>query len=154
MKLIAICLALFAGAIGGACAQVADFYRGKTLNIIVGYGPGGGYDLYARLLARFIGNHIPGNPAVVVQNMPGAAGLRAANFIAQSAPKDGLNVATFDMNVPLVGFLGDPNAQYDARKFTWLGSMSDSSSDSYILAARKDAAVKSARLKRTVKLAA
>ena len=97
MKLIAICLALFAGAIGGACAQVADFYRGKTLNIIVGYGPGGGYDLYARLLARFIGNHIPGNPAVVVQNMPGAAGLRAANFIAQSTPKDGLNVATFNM---------------------------------------------------------
>lgn len=127
-----------------ARADVADFYRGKTLNVIVGYGPGGGYDLYARLLARYIGAHIPGNPSVVVQNMPGAAGMRAANYIAAAAPKDGTAVATFDMNIPLIGLLGDPNVQYDPRRFTWLGSMSDSAGDAYVLFSRKSPQVRSA----------
>ena len=127
-----------------ARADIADFYRGKSVNIIVGYGPGGGYDLYARLLGRYIGSHIPGNPAIVVQNMPGAAGLRAANYIAAAAPKDGTAIATFDMNIPLLGFLGDPNVQYDPRRFTWLGSMSDSSGDAYVLFARKASAALSA----------
>src|SRR3954451_18105036 len=73
---------------GSAAAQgVADFYRGKTVNFIVGFGPGGGYDLYPRVLSRHLGRHIPGNPAVVVQNMDGAGSVRAANYVYTVAPK-------------------------------------------------------------------
>jgi tripartite-type tricarboxylate transporter receptor subunit TctC len=130
---------------GALAADAGDFYRGKTVTIVVGYGPGGGYDLYARLLARHLGAHIPGNPSVIVQNMPGAAGMRAANYIAAAAPKDGTAVATFDMNIPLIGILGgNANIQYDPRKFTWLGSLSNSENDAYVLFTRKDAAVRNA----------
>jgi len=72
-----------------AAADVADFYRGKRINFVIGYGTGGGYDIYARLFARFIGEHIPGNPTVVPQNMPGAGSRRAANWLYWVAPKDG-----------------------------------------------------------------
>jgi len=128
---------LCAGA-GTAQADVADFYRGKTMNVIVGYGPGGGYDLFARLLARHIGNHIPGKPAVTVQNMPGAASLRATNYLATIAPKDGTVIATFDRNIPLIAFVsGSPNVQYDPLKFVWLGTLSDSTEDAFVIWARK-----------------
>jgi tripartite-type tricarboxylate transporter receptor subunit TctC len=73
---------------------VDDFYRGRTLNLIVGYGPGGGYDLCARLVARHLGRYIPGNPTVVVQNMPGAGSLRAANHLYTVAPNDGATIGT------------------------------------------------------------
>jgi len=123
-----------------ARADVADFYRGKSLNIIVGYGPGGGYDLFARLLARYIGNHIPGKPSVTVQNMPGAASLRAANYLYSVAPKDGTVIASFDRNIPLIAFVsGSPNVQYDPLKLTWLGTLSDSTEDAFVIWARKRA---------------
>ena len=73
--------------------EVADFYKGKTVQLLVGYGPGGGYDIYARVLARHIGKYLPGNPNVVIQNMPGAGSLRAANYLYAVAPKDGIEVA-------------------------------------------------------------
>ena len=121
-----------------ARADVADFYRGKTVNIVVGYGPGGGYDLFARLLARFIGNYIPGKPAVTVQNMPGAASLRATNYLATVAPKDGTVIASFDRNIPLIAFVsGSPNVQYDPLKLVWLGTLSDSTEDAFVIWARK-----------------
>src|SRR5947199_8921567 len=85
---------------------VADFYRGKQVNLIVGYGPGGGYDVYARLLGRHLGRHIPGEPAVVVQNMPGAGSLRAVNFLYNVAMRDGTVLAHFSRNMPLIGLLG------------------------------------------------
>ena len=123
---------------GEAHADVADFYKGKTLNIVVGYGPGGGYDLFARLLARYIGNYIPGKPAVTVQNMPGAASLRATNYLASIAPKDGTVIATFDRNIPLIAFVsGSPNVQYDPLKFVWLGTLSDSTDDAFVIWARQ-----------------
>jgi tripartite-type tricarboxylate transporter receptor subunit TctC len=123
---------------------VADFYRGKQLNLIVGYGPGGGYDIYARLLARHFGRFIPGNPNVVVQNMPGAGSLRAVNYLYKIAPKDGTTIALFSRNMPLMGLLGgNANAQFDARRFTWLGSTSSFLNDAYVLIVRKDAPVKS-----------
>jgi tripartite-type tricarboxylate transporter receptor subunit TctC len=123
---------------------VADFYRGKQVKLIVGYGPGGGYDVYARLLARHLGRYIPGNPAVVVQNMPGAGSLRAANYIYMSAPKDGTVIGTFARDMPLLAILGNnPNVQFDTRKFTWLGSSSSYGNDAYLLMVRADAAVKS-----------
>ena len=68
---------------------VAEFYKGQQIKLIVGYGTGGGYDVYGRLFARHLGRHIPGNPNVIVQNMPGAGSLRAVNFLANTAPKDG-----------------------------------------------------------------
>jgi tripartite-type tricarboxylate transporter receptor subunit TctC len=118
---------------------VADFYKGKTVRLVVGYGTGGGYDVYARLLARFIGRHIPGAPTVVVQNMPGAGSLVAANFLYNSAPKDGTVLGTFSRNMPLMGLIGaNANVQYDARRFTWLGSSSSYANDAYVLWVRAD----------------
>src|SRR5215510_4723011 len=124
-------------------ADVADFYRGKQINLVVGYGPGGGYDVYARLVARHLGRHVPGNPAVVVQNMPGAGSLRAVNYLANTAPRDGSVIATFSRDMPLLGILGNPNVRFDARTFTWLGSSSSYGNDSYLLFTRTDAQVKS-----------
>ena len=126
-----------------AADTVADFYRGKTVTLVVGYGPGGGYDVYARLVGRHLGRHIPGNPNVVVQNMPGAGSLRAVNWLNNLAPRDGTAIAHFARNMPLMGMLGtNPNAQFDPRKFTWLGSSSSFANDAYILIVRKDIPVK------------
>src|SRR5262245_29390973 len=122
---------------------VADFYKGKQVNLVVGYGPGGGYDVYARLLARHIGRHIPGQPSVVVQNMPGAGSLRAVNYLYNVAPRDGLTIAHFARNMPLLGMLGNnPNVQFDPRRLNWLGSSSRFANDAYILIVRADAPAK------------
>lgn len=124
--------------------DVADFYRGRRIDLIVGFGPGGGNDVYARLLARHIGRYLPGNPNVVVQNMPGAGSLRAANYIYSVAPKDGSTFGLFARDMALLALLGgDPNVQFDPHKFTWLGSSSSYANDAYLLMLRKDAAVKS-----------
>src|SRR5262249_21063401 len=127
----------------GACAAgVADFYRGRQVSLIVGFGPGGGYDAYARLVARHIGKYIPGNPNVVVQNMPGAGSLRAANYIYSVAPKDGTAFGLFARDMVLIALLGgDRNVAFDPRKFTWLGSSSSYAHDAYVLMLRKDAPV-------------
>jgi tripartite-type tricarboxylate transporter receptor subunit TctC len=106
-----------------AAADVADFYRGKNLRIFVGYGPGTGYDVYARLLGRHITRHIPGNPGVVIQNMPGAASLTMTNYLYNVAPRDGSAIGTparWNLTEPLYG---SPNARYDAKKFAMIGSM-------------------------------
>ena len=104
----------------------AEFYKGKTVNIIVGFGAGGGYDLYARLLGRYIGDQIPGKPSVVVQNMDGAGSVRAANFVYASAPKDGTYIAAVNQNMPMYQLLGGKAAQFVASKMVWLGSMGGS----------------------------
>jgi tripartite-type tricarboxylate transporter receptor subunit TctC len=122
---------------------VADFYKGKQISLIVGYGSGGGYDIYAHLLARHIGRHIPGHPNVVVQNMPGAGSLRAVNWLYNVAPKDGTAIAHFARNMPLLGMIGNiPNVQFDSRKLVWLGSSSSFANDAYILIVRNDAPAK------------
>jgi tripartite-type tricarboxylate transporter receptor subunit TctC len=124
-------------------ATVAGFYRGKQINLVVGYGPGGGYDLYARLVGRYIGKHIPGRPNVVVQNMPGGGSLRSVNWLYNVAPKDGTAIAHFARNMPLLGMLGgNSNVQFDARKFIWLGSSSSFANDAYVLIVRTDAPAK------------
>jgi tripartite-type tricarboxylate transporter receptor subunit TctC len=113
---------------------VANFYRGKQITLIVGYGPGGGYDLTARLVARYLGQYIPGHPDIVVQNMPGAGSMRAANYTYVNAPKDGTAIALIARDMPLLGLLGvDPNVQFDVRQFGWLGSSSSYANDAYIL---------------------
>ena len=112
---------------GQAGAQgVADFYRGKTVSFVVGFGPGGGYDLYARVISRHIGRHIPGNPFVVVQNMDGAGSVRASNYVYAVAPKDGTVIAAVNQNMPMYQLLGGAGAQFEAAKLAWLGSMANS----------------------------
>src|ERR1700687_4139188 len=87
-------------------ASPADFYKGRTVQVVVGFTAGGGYDLYARVLARHMGKHIPGNPNVVTQNMPGAGSLKAANYIYNVASKDGTVFGTFDRGLPMERLLG------------------------------------------------
>ena len=127
-----------------SCADaLTDFYRGKQVNLVVGYGTGGGYDVYARLISRYLGKYIPGNPRVIVQNMPGAASLRAVNYLYNAAPKDGTVIGTFARDMPLVGIMGNANARFDPRNLTWLGSSSSYANDAYLMFTRHDALVKS-----------
>ena len=119
----AVAAALLAVAAPARADSVADFYRGKRINLVIGFGTGGGYDSYARLLARFIGEHIPGNPGVVAQNMPGAGSRGAANWLYRVAPKDGTVIATLGQGTATDQALGQPGIQFDARRFNWLGNM-------------------------------
>jgi tripartite-type tricarboxylate transporter receptor subunit TctC len=101
--------------------DVADFYRGKTVTIVVGSDVGGGYDLNARTLARHIGRHIPGNPNVIVQNKPGASSIVAAQYVYDIAPKDGTAIAAVQRPVPFQPLFGE-GVRYDVRRIQWLGS--------------------------------
>jgi len=103
-----------------------DFYKGKSLTFTVGFGPGGGYDLYARVLGRHLANHIPGKPNVVTQNLEGAGSVRAANFVYNSAPRDGTAVAAVNQNMPMYQLLGGKSAQFEAARLQWIGSMGGS----------------------------
>ena len=100
----------------------ADFYKGKTVDLYIGYSAGGAYDLYARMIARHMGKHIPGNPQVVPKNMEGAGSLRLANFLYGVAPKDGTAFGATSRGMAFYPLLGNKTAQYDAPKFTWIGS--------------------------------
>ncbi len=144
MKKTLTAIACLVAAVLPAQAQTpAEFYKGKSVQVIVGYGPGGGYDVYARLLARFYGRHMPGTPNVVVQNMPGAGSMVMANYMYNVAAKDGTSFGIFARNIPLISVLGGNNAvKYDARKYTWLGSMSSYEEDAYLMWVRKDAKAK------------
>lgn len=125
--------------------EVADFYRGRQVQIVIGYGAGGGYDLNARLLARYLGAHIPGNPSIVPQNMPGAGSLRAANYIATVAPKDGTVIGAVDRQVSLTALLGgNPAVRFTSADINWIGTLSSYENDAFILFLRKDATAKSA----------
>lgn len=103
--------------------EVKDFYEGKRLKMIVGSGAGGGYDVYARLVARHMGNHIPGNPTMIVQNMTGAGGIIGANFVANVAPKDGTIVGGLQRSVALVQLMGQKGPKFKAAELHWLGSL-------------------------------
>lgn len=105
-----------------AADPVADFYKGKSITLTVGTGPGGGYDTYARVIARHFGRFIPGEPQIVVKNNPGAGGLVLANFLYNVAPKDGTEIGTFNRTIPLDPLLGNAQAQFDPLKYTWIGS--------------------------------
>jgi len=103
--------------------NAVDFFKGRSISMIIGYSVGGGYDAYARLLAHHIGRHIPGEPSIVPQQMTGAGSLRAANYLFSVAPKDGSVLGTFSRSMGIAPLLGQ--AEFDSRKFTWLGSMTD-----------------------------
>lgn len=106
---------------------VAAFYKGRTLNILVGSAPGGGYDLYARQIGRHMGRHLPGNPDIVVQNMPGAGGLIAANTLYTRSPRDGSTIGHIQGPLSIRQIAGGRNVQYDMRNFGWLGSANNTS---------------------------
>ena len=101
--------------------EVASFYKTRNLTIIVGFSAGGGFDLYARLLSRHIGKHLPGNPRAVVQNMPGAGSMTAALNILDIAPKDGSVVGLFGRTVAVTPLMSD--RKFDGRRFNWVGSI-------------------------------
>src|SRR5215831_12324143 len=109
-----LCAACVFAASARAQPAVEDFYKGRQVNLIVGYGPGGGYDVVARLLARYLGRYVAGNPNIVVQNMPGAGSLRATNYLYSVAPKDGTTIGLFGSDMPLIGLIANnPNVQFD-----------------------------------------
>jgi len=114
-------LILLAGA--AAADDVADFYKGRDVSMVIGYSVGGGYDAYARLLARYIGKHVPGEPSIIPQQMTGAGSLRSANYIYSVAAKDGSIFGTFSRSMGIGPLLGQ--AEFDSRKFAWLGSVTD-----------------------------
>src|SRR5579872_2885634 len=117
---MAICLVLAgltALAVPGVARAQNAFYRGKTVTLIVSDAAGGGYDIMARTIAKYLGNHIPGDPRIIVQNMPGAGGIVAMNYLYTTAPKDGTMIAAVDNNTPVEPLLGTPEARYDARRF-------------------------------------
>jgi tripartite-type tricarboxylate transporter receptor subunit TctC len=121
-----LAIAAFGALPQGVHAQpAAEFFRGKQVSLYVGFSAGGGYDLYARALARHMPRHLPGHPTIVPQNMPGAGSLRVANFIYQVAPRDGLAFATMGRASVVAPLFGQSGAQFDPRRFTWLGSAND-----------------------------
>jgi tripartite-type tricarboxylate transporter receptor subunit TctC len=103
--------------------SIEDFYKGRNVSLMIGYSVGGGYDAYARLLARYIGQHIPGNPSIIPQQLVGAGSLRAANYIYAVAVKDGSVFGTFSRSIGITPLID--KAEFDSRKFTWLGSVTD-----------------------------
>jgi len=126
LSIIGGCAALLAAA--GTCRAdpVEDFYRGRTVKFIVGSNTGGGYDTYSRLLAAYIGKHIPGNPTVVVENMPGASGTKSANYLAEVASKDGSVIGMFNQSMPQRQMFEPDLIRIDLGKFSWIGAMNAS----------------------------
>lgn len=119
---------LFAASQTSSAQAQANFYSGKTVNVIVGYTPGGGYDTGSRILSRHMGKYLPGNPGFVVQNMPGAGSIKAATYLYSVAPNDGTTFGTFGRGVAVEPLFNDEAAKFDGTKFTWIGSTSSESS--------------------------
>ena len=130
MRLVPVLSFVLAAVLSATAARaqsVEEFYRGKSISLLIGFSVGGGYDLYARHLARFMGRHIPGKPTIVPQNMAGAGSLRAANFLYSAAPKDGTAIGTFSRTTGINPLL-ESGATFDGTKFGWLGSVTDDTS--------------------------
>ena len=125
MRSLVLALLALLGTSAAQAQSVESFYRGRTINLVIGYSVSGGYDIHGRVLARHLGRHIPGNPAIVVQNMPGGGSLRAANFLYNAAPKDGTTIGIFSRGMAMEPLIGSSNTQYDSRKFTWIGSITN-----------------------------
>jgi tripartite-type tricarboxylate transporter receptor subunit TctC len=127
-------LAAFGPAFAPAVAQtVEQFYKGRTITILVPTSPGGNFDLNARLVARHLGRFVPGQPGVVVQNLPGAGGLLLANQFMNTRDRDGLTIGVMERGTPQMAYEGDANARFDPLKFNWIGSLSSYANDAYLL---------------------
>ena len=126
--LLALGGTLLLGIASPTAAQTADtmFAKRPTINLYIGYAPGGSYDLYARMIARHLGRHLPNQPPIVAQNMPGAGSLQAANFLYKVAPRDGTAIAVVAETLPMEQALRNPGVQFDAAKFTYIGRVAGS----------------------------
>jgi tripartite-type tricarboxylate transporter receptor subunit TctC len=122
---------------------IADFYKGKTVSMIVGYAPGGINDISARLVGRYIVKHIPGEPNMVVNNMPAASGIAAINHMYNVAQKDGSVISIIGRAIPQLAYMNDPNIRFDPNKFVWLGSISSYADDAYPIFIMADRPIKS-----------
>jgi tripartite-type tricarboxylate transporter receptor subunit TctC len=120
---LSVSIFTFAAVPGAQAESVEAFFKGKTITISVGFAPGGSYDFYPRVFARHMGKYIPGHPTVVVQNMPGAGSLRAANYLFNVAPKDGTALGVVTQTVMLEEAFGTPGVKYKAAEFTYIGRM-------------------------------
>lgn len=118
-----VAMSIFTLSVAPAFAQASDdFYRGRKMEMVIGYSPGGNYDLYARLIARMLGDHIPGNPSIIPRNMPGGGSRIAAAWLSSLAPKDGTALATFDQALPIAQALRDPSLRFDVKDFIFIGN--------------------------------
>jgi len=123
-SILAMLVALACLPVQAHAQSVEEFYRGKSISLAIGFDTGGGYDIYARLLSRHMGKHVPGRPAIVPQNMPGAGSLRAAQHLYSLAPKDGTALGTFGRQMGIAPLIGT-GAQFDGTKLTWIGSITN-----------------------------
>jgi tripartite-type tricarboxylate transporter receptor subunit TctC len=121
---LSLALCAFVHAMPAQADSVADFYKGKAVTIVVSSSAAGGYDTIARTVARYMGRHLPGNPAFIVRNMPGAGGMTATNYLYNNAEKDGSVIALVQNNTPFEPLFGTKEARYDPVRFNWLGSPS------------------------------
>ncbi len=129
----AVFLAAMAAALPSAYAQsVENFYKSKTISLIIGYPPAGAPDVYARLVARHLGKYIPGNPSIVAKNMPGAGSLLAANHLFNFAPRDGTTLGLTSPTIPLEETLGAPASKYKAAQFNWIGRLATNPNITFI----------------------
>ncbi len=126
MRKFTMAIIVAAAALPAHAQSPAEFYKDKTLTLLVGHEPGTGFDIYARALMPYFGKHIPGNPRVIVQNMPGASGVTGTNWLYNIAPKDGTVLGTFSQNVIVERLFGNTAARYEAAKFHWIGNMEQS----------------------------
>jgi tripartite-type tricarboxylate transporter receptor subunit TctC len=146
---LALGIALVSGAPAFAQSE-ADFYKGKSVSVLIGFGPGGANDVWARLLTRHMPRHMPGEPTMTPQNMPGAGTLKLANHLATTAPRDGTVFGLINRGIPLEPLLGGQNVMLDPQKMSWIGSPDK---DTSVCAVRKDAAVKTMGDLRTIEVA-
>jgi tripartite-type tricarboxylate transporter receptor subunit TctC len=147
------CIGACVAAIGiAACfvrpaAAADDFYKGKTINLFIGSGPGGGYDLFGRLVARHIGRHIPGEPTVNPQNMPGAGSINSANYIYNAAPQDGTVLGIGTPSIALLDALRQPGVRFESAKFNWIGRVAAEINVTFTAAASGVRTIEDARQK-------
>ena len=147
---LAACVTAMIAAPAFAQSSVEAFYKGRTVELVVGTLPGGGYDLYGRLVARYLGRHIPGQPTVIVRNMPGAGHLRMANWLYNAAPRDGTVLATTPQSIAIEQVLGTDGVQYDAGKFTYIGRAAPVVEVTYVWHTSKTQSIADARTRETI----
>lgn len=121
--LTAAAVAVSISAPPGRADEPAKFFKGRAISLLIGFGVGGGYDTYSRVLARHFGNHIPGNPTVVPKNMPGSGGMKVANYLYNVAPKKGSHLGVFAASTALEPLFGGKKAKFETTKFNWIGNM-------------------------------
>jgi tripartite-type tricarboxylate transporter receptor subunit TctC len=135
---VILAIVLLAGTITTDRIQAAEFYDGKTIRLIIGNNTSGGYAVFGRLLAQYLGRHIPGNPKIAVQYMPGAGGVVLGNYLANAAEPDGLTIGMIPRGAPFQPLFGNSAAKFKAEAFTWLGTTSSYGNDAYTLMVRAD----------------